>query len=116
MGQVWSKADCDGIETAGHEGGRGSCIAVTAHTPGPDGFWDGIDDFYAPMNTEPGEATIDIGSVTGDRVRGFNSMHSSGGCNFVKCDGSIEFITETIDLSAYRSLSTINGREMVADY
>ena len=53
MGQVWSKADFDGTSGNGNEGGRGSCLAVTAQNPGPDNLWDTADDVLELLNVEP---------------------------------------------------------------
>jgi len=59
MGQVWSKANFDGINLAGHLGGRGSVIAVTAQNAGPDGRWGTTDDLLAPINQQPVDVSID---------------------------------------------------------
>jgi prepilin-type processing-associated H-X9-DG protein len=42
----------------------------------------------------------------------FRSSHP-GGLQFAFADGSVRFITSDIDLTLYRALSTINGRERV---
>lgn len=46
-------------------------------------------------------------------LSGFKSMHS-GGLNFALCDGSIRFISNSIDLPTYRGLSTIRKGEVVS--
>jgi len=116
MGQVWSKADFDGINAAGHNGGRGSVLAVTAQNPGPDGLFGGSDDVAAPLNALP--AAVSMDNAPGDdcqdpldRVRGFYSFHN-GGANFLMGDGSVQFVRETIDPVLYRALSTIDGGEV----
>ena len=43
----------------------------------------------------------------------FRSFHP-GGANFVFCDGSVHFLSETIDMAVYRGLSTIQGGEVVS--
>ena len=45
---------------------------------------------------------------------GFRSLHP-GGLNLCMADGSVHFITEQIDIWAYRKLSTRNGEEIVAE-
>ena len=115
MGQVWSSADFDGTNPDRFEGGRGSILAVTAQNTGPDGLWGTTDDILAPLNSDP--CPISIDNSTGserndplDRVRSFNSRHP-GGANFALGDGSVEFVSNTIDPQTYRERSTIAGGE-----
>ncbi len=113
LGQVWSKASFNGTDAAGHRGGRGSVVAVTAETPGADGRYGTDDDVLAPLNSRPMWLSIDWVPNSGcgdleDRVRGFFSMHT-GGANFVMGDGSVQFVSENIDGAIYRELSTIDG-------
>lgn len=121
MGQVWSKADFDGVSGEGNEGGRGSCLAATSQNPGPDGDWDTPDDILEPLNGKPLNISIDASPSAGDnqnpldRVRGFYSFHPAG-ANFILGGGSVKFIKETIDATTYRQLSTMNGGEVVGDY
>jgi hypothetical protein len=42
----------------------------------------------------------------------FRSNHPSGGL-FLLCDGSVQFISENIDMTVYTGLSTIQGGETV---
>jgi prepilin-type processing-associated H-X9-DG protein len=42
----------------------------------------------------------------------FGSAHP-GGCNFAKADGSLSFVMQTIDMTAYRALASRNGKEAV---
>ena len=118
MGQVWSKANFDGINLAGHLGGRGSVVAVTAQNAGPDGQWGTTDDLLAPINQQPVDVSIDMvpddnGSDL-DRVRGFLSFHP-GGCNFVFADASTHLISEGISAELYRAISTRGGSEIFDD-
>lgn len=47
-------------------------------------------------------------------VSNYRSDHP-GGCNFVHADGSVAFLSESIDLAAYRAGSTIAGEEIASD-
>jgi len=40
----------------------------------------------------------------------FSSLHP-GGAMFAKCDGSVSFVSETIDMALYKSSASRNGRE-----
>ncbi len=116
MGQVWSKADFDGLNEAGFQGGRGSVLAVTAQNPGHDGKYGTPDDVLAPLNALPVPVSIDNAPGDNcadplDRVRSFFSFHRSG-ANFLFGDGSVRFVDETIEDKAYRVLSTIDGGEV----
>jgi hypothetical protein len=116
MGQVWFKANCDGINEAGFRGGRGSAFAVTAQNPGADGLWNTDDDLEEPLNQSPTEVTIDWTPTderedSMDRVRGFFSYHL-GGSVFGHADASTHFVAVGIDAAAYRSRSTRAGGEV----
>jgi prepilin-type N-terminal cleavage/methylation domain-containing protein/prepilin-type processing-associated H-X9-DG protein len=69
-----------------------------------------------PMNRRPGSPTIVGNDSSGynksgrDRISGFRSMHS-GGCYFLFADGSVHWLTDSIDPVLYRALSTYMGSE-----
>ena len=46
-------------------------------------------------------------------VSNFRSRHP-GGVNFCFCDGSVQYLNETMDMGVYRALSTIQGSEVVS--
>jgi prepilin-type processing-associated H-X9-DG protein len=49
------------------------------------------------------------------QTHNFSSYHAAG-ANFLLCDGHVQMITETIDLSVYNALCTRQGGESVGDY
>jgi hypothetical protein len=117
MGQVWSKADFDGIREAGQHGGTGSVLAVTAQNSGGDEVWGTNDDVLAPLNRVPIDVSIDASPGPDchddlDRVRGFHSFHTVGSY-FVFADGSVRFIDNNVDPATYRAMSTIDSGEVV---
>jgi prepilin-type processing-associated H-X9-DG protein len=65
-----------------------------------------------PMNRRPGTPTVVGNGRIADRVSGFRSMHPHG-CNFLYADGSVHFVTDTIDPAVYRALSTYSGDEVM---
>jgi prepilin-type N-terminal cleavage/methylation domain-containing protein/prepilin-type processing-associated H-X9-DG protein len=66
---------------------------------------------YIPLNTK-----VEPGSPGSEwyNAMGFRSNHPSG-VQFAFCDGSIRFLSETIDHTTYRALSTRSGGEVVSE-
>jgi len=58
----------------------------------------------------PGTAPTAAGSTTPN----FRSDHP-GGCNFLYGDGSVHFLSESIEMLTYQGLSTIQGEEIVTE-
>jgi len=118
MGQVWSKADFDGMTELFHEGGCGSVLAVTSQNLGRDAVLGTQDDVLAPLNRKPVMVSMDIkpgpnARDNNDRVRAFYSFHAEG-AYFVMGDGSVHFISESIEAPVYQALSTIAGGEIAS--
>ena len=77
---------------------------------------------WDPINKNPiTETLIDDGGFDGaagctaadaDSTSNFSSYHP-GGANFALADGSVNFITETVDQGVLRGLSTTSGGEAV---
>lgn len=63
-----------------------------------------------------------IGNVSALRDVIFNSPHFSfrskhpGGAQFLKCDGSVKFIAQTIDMTTYKALGSKAGGEVVGEH
>lgn len=120
LGQVWSKADFDGMDAMGFDGGRGSCLAVTAQSIGPDGEWWTSDDIYeADLNVQPAFISADLGTGDGqieqfDRVRPFLSAHP-GGAVFSHADGSVHFVDDNIQRRTYIIRSHIRSGEVLGE-
>ena len=47
-----------------------------------------------------------------DAARGAADIVHSGGAQFGFCDGSVQFLTQSIDIKLYRDLSTVMGHEL----
>ena len=120
VGQVGSKADFDGTDGAGFQGGRGSVLAVTAQNAGPDRMFGTADDLLMPLNADPAQVSIDNQVGNGcndplDRVRGFSSLHV-GGAFFLFGDGSVQFLGDSVDMLVYIALSTARGKEAIGAF
>jgi prepilin-type N-terminal cleavage/methylation domain-containing protein/prepilin-type processing-associated H-X9-DG protein len=82
----------------------GTC-AIYPNSKAPDGRW------YA--SGIPSSTTVLQTDWT--NTYSFRSWHT-GGLQFAMCDGSVRFISENIDITTYRYLSTINGHEPVSNF
>jgi prepilin-type processing-associated H-X9-DG protein len=67
-----------------------------------------------PLNTLLSDDGIDAPGANGlhkwQHTMGFKSLHP-GGANFVMADGSVHFLTDTIDYQLYNELGTRAGGE-----
>jgi prepilin-type N-terminal cleavage/methylation domain-containing protein/prepilin-type processing-associated H-X9-DG protein len=115
--QSWSSgpAATAALNSLGMMGG--SCLGITAIRGGQ------ADPFDEPMNRalvlpsfDYNNGCINAGTAPGtyDTTGGFRSVHP-GGCQFLFCDGSVRFVSETLRPDTYRALSTIAGGEVVGD-
>lgn len=66
-----------------------------------------------PLNTPPGQGTLLSGSRVCAGGNGAFAGRHPGGAQFAFADGSVAFISENIQLSVYRALSTIAGQEPI---
>jgi prepilin-type processing-associated H-X9-DG protein/prepilin-type N-terminal cleavage/methylation domain-containing protein len=92
----------------------GSSLGITALRGGFTPVWD------EPMNNPLVLPAVDYnsgctnsGTEPGryDTISGFRSVHP-GGCNFLFCDGSVRWVSETVAPATYRALSTMAGGEI----
>ena len=67
-----------------------------------------------PNNDLPGMNSPNS-DLRGDYFMAARSRHP-GGVHASRCDGSAGFIPDTIDISVWRALSTMNGREVIQDF
>lgn len=87
-----------------YSGGWGSSLEPINKTP--------VTDSYYKIS---GGACFDCRASTDGGphwTSNFRSFHP-GGASFAFCDGSVQFLNETIDMTVYRGLSTIQGGETV---
>lgn len=104
--QAW----CAGGAGTSSHAWYGSVFAVTAQ------YGVGTDVRPEPMNRSPLTPSVFSGDRLGDNQRGrdfipgFRSVHP-GGCNFLYCDGSVNFVQESMDPRTYRALSTYAGND-----
>ena len=87
------------------------------HTPASE-----EQNFHRPVNgyglnnsvsTYTGGSTMPSEGAQDRRFNGWGSGHPGGVC-FVLCDGSVQFIADTIDPTVMTGLSTCAGNEIVS--
>jgi prepilin-type processing-associated H-X9-DG protein len=69
-----------------------------------------------PINWRNGD--LQAGTLTGGTPSDtivFRSRHS-GGATFLFCDGSVKFLSQSIDMVTYRALASRDGNETVGNY
>ncbi|MFO0928584.1 MAG: DUF1559 domain-containing protein [Gemmataceae bacterium] len=103
--------------------------STAVESGGPIAWGSSGGDYYAegrttvPMNTLSGpyysRAITDPASLRDILFKGpiysFRSTHT-GGCNFLLCDGSVKFLTQTISMTTYMALGSRNGSEVIGEY
>ena len=68
---------------------------------------------HTPLNLlEASNWTYNPRRVSEDGKHSFRSVHK-GGVNFVRADGSVHFLSQSIEMRVYQGLSSRNGGEVV---
>jgi prepilin-type N-terminal cleavage/methylation domain-containing protein/prepilin-type processing-associated H-X9-DG protein len=75
----------------------------------------GLTNTLCPMNDYKKTTAAYSTFVLSTPSLGFASCHS-GGVNFLFCDGSVHFLTETINTQTYTGIATISGGESVSPF
>ena len=65
-----------------------------------------------PLNTSIPGSSPQYNNSDWPNVYSFRSLHP-GGANFARADGTVGFISTSIDLTVYRAMATIRGGEVV---
>jgi prepilin-type N-terminal cleavage/methylation domain-containing protein/prepilin-type processing-associated H-X9-DG protein len=84
-----------------YAGGFGSTVEKLNKWPVTDSYYDVTQIFNSTPSWRGGP----------HRIPNFRSFHT-GGANFVFCDGSIQYLSDGIDLPVFQALSTIQGSEV----
>jgi prepilin-type N-terminal cleavage/methylation domain-containing protein/prepilin-type processing-associated H-X9-DG protein len=118
MDQSWSSGPMAtvALNTLGYLGG--ACLGVTAERGGFDSPWDERmnNPLVLPaLSFQNGCTNSGTAQGSYDMISGFHSVHR-GGCNFLFCDGSVRFVSETISPDTYRALSTMAGNEIPGNF
>ena len=74
--------------------------------------WPVTDSFMSVSSARDARSSANGGAHS---TSNFRSEHTGGG-HFLMADGSVRFISETINMLTYRSLSTISGGEVVGQF
>jgi prepilin-type processing-associated H-X9-DG protein len=96
----------------------GSCLGVTAQRGGQaDPYDERMNNPLALPALDCNNGCVNSGTAAGafDTISGFRSAHP-GGCNFLFCDGSVRFVSETMSAETYRALSTMAGGEVLGEF
>ncbi|QDT07559.1 hypothetical protein K227x_59870 [Rubripirellula lacrimiformis] len=72
-------------------------------------YWTGYTHYHPPQSGIPDMQSCGWG------VFGARSNHP-GGVHVARCDGSVGFVNESIDLETWRALGTRNGHEVLVDF
>ncbi len=91
-------------------------VAISRGWAGQRGAgWISGREYYNTYNHyhNPNSDVPDMGTC-GYGVFGARSNHP-GGVQVLRCDGSVQFVSESVDLSAWRALGTRNGGEVLPD-
>jgi prepilin-type N-terminal cleavage/methylation domain-containing protein/prepilin-type processing-associated H-X9-DG protein len=69
------------------------------------------------QNCDPAAPNPPCATATvGDPVNQFARSRHTGGVNVALADGSVRFVSDTVDLATWRALGTARGNDIVGDY
>jgi len=94
--------------------------AITRSNPGYGTLWACSNTFYSLSAATPQSRTllgdfdrcVELGGDGGEApcMRGWGSYHNAGS-NFLLCDGSVHFLSQSIKPELFADLATIAGKE-----
>jgi prepilin-type N-terminal cleavage/methylation domain-containing protein/prepilin-type processing-associated H-X9-DG protein len=91
----------------------GGAAGFTTYLPPNSSLPDVITGGICDNASNPTMPCTDVSTPTAARLMAARSQHS-GGLNVAMCDGSVQFITNTIDINIWRALSTARGGEVAS--
>jgi len=76
--------------------------------------------FYAPNSKTPDCLGFSLSKDPAKRFTGYGwraaRSHHIGGVNVLVGDGSVRFVSDTINLAVWRGLATLNGKEVIGEF
>jgi prepilin-type N-terminal cleavage/methylation domain-containing protein/prepilin-type processing-associated H-X9-DG protein len=94
--------------SGGSAGNGGCCTAPVTLAAANDPINNALNVIEVSANyTGPYNPGVPGGADSATPMRGFGSRHT-GGCNFALADGSVHFVSQTIDVNLYRQMATRN--------
>ena len=78
-------------------------------------FSENLGSTYYPINLAFSKDLTTHPRNSSGRVCAFGSWHP-GGCNSVLCDGSVRFVSETVELDVWRAVGSRNGNETLGGW
>ncbi len=93
----------------------GGAAGFTAYLAPNSSLPDVITGGICSPTTSPKMPCTDTSTNAMPRLMAARSLHT-GGVNVAMCDGSVQFVRDTIDINVWRALSTSAGNEVTVNY